>query len=491
MVRRLVSLLLATLIFLLSGCGFLKSSSSGTTSGKKLDNTTNNANAYILQILFGNDSERRSSDKNAKALLCAVYLCCEQTGEDGNEQLRYLKKAGVSVPELAELRIKQSELVECAHRAWEYEFTAPTENQNNRKKLLRKTVNVLFDFGLVNNLFNEDEGKCNSFAALLYYFHCLADYLSDDQSATEINIGGTYVPPYAGQPSVVINGGVPDFSESEKNQTESFVRYSGLDNLGRAGVVFANIGPEDLPPEGSQGSADSIKPSGYNLNKYDGIVNSSPPYVYNRCHLLAHSLGGKDKEEINLVTGTRYMNVNGMEPFEKDIRSYIKKTNNHVLYRVTPVFTGDNLLVSGVQIEAYSVEDSGKKQFNVYCYNIQPGISLNYADGNNEQSDFTIDRTDILPFALFNANANNTDLILEISRYLEVLFEDQKNSTTYREMMNKISLIASKARNINSTEGEASRYIETKEYEYQYVNVLKSYIPLLLRNEKFFKEVFH
>lgn len=190
------------------------------------------------------------------------------------------------------------------------------------------------------------------------------------------------IPEYSGQIYVKINNGKPYFTE-EDYTTESFEEYSKLDDKGRCGVAYANICKEIMPPDGDQrGDISNIKPTGWVQRKYNG------EYLYNRCHLIGHQLSDEDANEQNLITGTRYFNVNGMLPFENKVADYIEKhRNNHVLYRVTPIFKGDNLIASGVEIEAYSLEDKGKKIcFNVYVYNVQPGITINYKTGESEEN---------------------------------------------------------------------------------------------------------
>ncbi len=180
-------------------------------------------------------------------------------------------------------------------------------------------------------------------------------------------------------PFVIIKEGTPSFTEEEIT-TQSFESYSPLDSLGRCGTALACIG-RDLMPTEERGSIGQVKPSGWQTAKYD-IVDGK--YLYNRCHLIGFQLTGENANEQNLVTGTRYMNVDGMLPFENMVADYIKETGNHVLYRVTPVYAGDNLLCSGVFMEAYSVEDKGEGiSFHVYCYNAQPGIQINYANGDS------------------------------------------------------------------------------------------------------------
>lgn len=185
------------------------------------------------------------------------------------------------------------------------------------------------------------------------------------------------IPEYSGSPYVEINGNIPDFRESDYS-TEVFESYSELDSLGRCGVCFANIGIELMPTE-ERGEIGQIKPSGWQLAKYDCVDGK---YLYNRCHLIGYQLSGENANEKNLITGTRYMNVEGMLPFENMVADYVESTGNHVLYRVTPVFDGNNLVASGVQMEAKSVEDDGVGIcFNVYVYNCQPGVAIDYANG--------------------------------------------------------------------------------------------------------------
>lgn len=179
---------------------------------------------------------------------------------------------------------------------------------------------------------------------------------------------------------IIINNNEPFFDEMEIT-TESFEEYSQLDSLGRCGVAYANISSELMPTE-ERGSIGMIKPSGWHTVKYD-IVNGK--YLYNRCHLIGYQLTGENANEKNLITCTRQMNVGAMLDFENLVADYIKKTNNHVLYRVTPIFKGDNLLASGVLLEGLSVEDDGAGiKFNVYIYNVQDGINIDYSTGDSK-----------------------------------------------------------------------------------------------------------
>ena len=192
------------------------------------------------------------------------------------------------------------------------------------------------------------------------------------------------IPEYNGSPYVEINDNIPYFSEDDYT-TKSFEKYSELDILGRSGVAYANICKEIMPKDGEErGEIGSIKDlTGWKQKRYDDLIKDK--YLYNRCHLIGWQLAGENANKNNLITGTRYLNTEGMLPFENEVAEYIRKNKkNHVLYRVTPIFEGNNLLASGVQMEAWSVEDKGKGVcFNVYCYNVQPGIIINYATGDS------------------------------------------------------------------------------------------------------------
>lgn len=188
------------------------------------------------------------------------------------------------------------------------------------------------------------------------------------------------IPEYSNANYVVLNNNEPNFTESDYT-TNSFERYSELDSLGRAKVAYANIGVDLMPTE-ERGSIGQVKPSGWHLVKYD-IVNGK--YLYNRCHLIGFQLTGENANEKNLITCTRQMNTVGMLEFENKVANYIKSTNNHVLYRVTPIYKDDNLLASGVVMEAYSVEDSGEGiKFNIFVYNVQDGIDIDYKTGDSK-----------------------------------------------------------------------------------------------------------
>lgn len=191
------------------------------------------------------------------------------------------------------------------------------------------------------------------------------------------------IPGYFGEPYVFIGDGEPSFTADEMS-TESYEHYGELDELGRCVTAEACIG-KDLMPTKDRGGIGQVKPSGWQTRKYDHIQGK---YLYNRCHLIGYQLTAEDANKQNLITGTRYLNIEGMLPFENMVADYIKETNNHVMYRVIPVYTGDNLVADGVIMEAKSVEDDGEGiSYRVYAYNVQPGVVIDYATGDSEEGD--------------------------------------------------------------------------------------------------------
>lgn len=214
-------------------------------------------------------------------------------------------------------------------------------------------------------IFTNDIGKANSL------FHNIDKYETVEQA-----------PDFDGKhPYIIINDNIPYFMDSELT-SDSYEYYSPLDSLGRCGVAIACVGKEIMPTE-KRGEIGMIKPSGWHTVKYDNVDGK---YLYNRCHLIGYQLTGENANVENLITGTRYLNVDGMLPFENFVADYIDETENHVLYRVTPIFKDDNLLASGVQIEAKSVEDSGDGIcFNIYAYNSQPDIVIDYSNGDSHK----------------------------------------------------------------------------------------------------------
>lgn len=237
-------------------------------------------------------------------------------------------------------------------------------NKTKLKQILTTIIIIIFFMGLAyitDNTYYNNENNTNKTEII--------------QSYNSIN----EIPDYSGEIYIKINNNIPYFNENEYT-TEPFERYSNLDEKGRCGVAFANICKEIMPPKGDKrGDISSVKPTGWKQEKYDG------EYLYNRCHLIGYQLSDEDANEENLITGTRYFNVKGMLPFENEVANYIEEhEENHVLYRVTPNFKEDNLLASGVEIEAYSVEDNGEGIcFNVYIYNVQPGINIDYKTGKS------------------------------------------------------------------------------------------------------------
>ncbi|KMW24765.1 DNA/RNA non-specific endonuclease [Intestinibacter bartlettii] len=261
------------------------------------------------------------------------------------------------------------------------------EEGNRQMKLLKFLMVFLLSLMLVGC--EADDGLLNN--------GLLGSLTTNSSSGIDLNS----IPKYNGEEFVAINNNVPNFDDKDKTTT-SFETYSPLDNLGRCGEAYANIG-RDLMPTQKRGDISSVKPSGWINKKYDtSLVDGG--YIYNRCHLIGHQLAGEDANKENLITGTRYFNVDGMLPFENMIADYVKETNNHVLYRVTPIYDGDDLVAKGVQMEAYSVEDDGEGvMFNVFVYNVQPGIEIDYATGESWLS------SEERPVQTTNKNNQNTN----------------------------------------------------------------------------------
>ena len=207
----------------------------------------------------------------------------------------------------------------------------------------------------------------------------LAEIAADDTAIAAQDFISGKIPVYSGDYYTEINDNLPYFSEEEYS-SDSYEFYSDLDTLGRAGEAIACIGPDLMPTE-KRGEIGMVKPSGWIQNKYDWVDGK---YLYNRCHLIGYQLTGENANEKNLITGTRTFNVEGMLPFENEVASYIHETKNHVMYKVTPVYDGTNLLAEGVQMQAISIEDGGYGVcFNVFVYNVEPRVEIDYTDGNN------------------------------------------------------------------------------------------------------------
>ena len=247
------------------------------------------------------------------------------------------------------------------------------------------------------------------------------------------------LPEYPGEPFVALYNNVPDFDNEIDKAKKSFETYSDLDSLGRCGVAYANIG-KDLMPTDKRGDISSVKPTGWINKKYDtSLVDGG--YIYNRCHLIGHQLAGEDANKENLITGTRYFNVDGMLPFENMIADYVKETNNHVLYRVTPIYDGDDLVAKGVQMEAYSVEDDGEGvMFNVFVYNVQPGIEIDYATGESWLSSEkrpvqTTNNKQNTNYNKYNSNKNNSSNKNDYSQSSNS-YNQNKNSNGYNQNSN-------------------------------------------------------
>lgn len=227
----------------------------------------------------------------------------------------------------------------------------------------------------------ENEASKTSKEALEQTLSAKASEIAKDAAEAKIPTNAellSKIPPFSGKPYVTVNNNKPYFKESEIT-SKAFEKYSDLDRLGRPGVAFACVGVEIMPTE-KRGKIGQIKPPGWHTVRYDDLIKDK--YLYNRCHLIAHMLAGEDANEKNLITGTRYFNTEAMLPFEQEVSKYVKSSKNHAMYRVTPVYDGENLVASGVLMEAKSVEDN-KLEFCVYCYNVQPGVGIDYKTGES------------------------------------------------------------------------------------------------------------
>ena len=258
-------------------------------------------------------------------------------------------------------------------------------------------------------------------------------YYDSDFITTSINLAE--IPAYEGKPYIVINNNEPFFGDIwgnyeavDINATEAFEVYYDLDALGRPTGAFVNA-CEELQPTEERGTIGHIKPSGWHTAKYNGYIEGN--YLYNRCHLIGYQLTGENANEQNLMTGTRYLNCDGMLPFEDKVYSYIDETDNHVLYRVTPIYDSDNLVASGVLMEAYSVEDAGAGvKFCVYCYNVQPGISIDYSTGESHMIEgYTGDYSTTTYFSTGEIKTYTTnDVVMEFESDTETV---ENEETTY------------------------------------------------------------
>lgn len=439
-------------------------------------------NRYVTEILFGKSKKDINTDDNLKMLLYSLYLCSEQTNNQGENKLTYLKKNKVNnIPNLKNINVNDEILISCFHQEWNKVNKANKKIQNTRKRILSNTVNEVFDIGW----FSKNKKKAESFSELLYYLHIMCDYISDNPDDMNITVKGKRISEYRGKPYEEINGNIPTFTNSEK-KTKNISKFSSFDDLGRAGAAFMKLSISNLT---SDNSTLNFEPSGWKqLSVPNKILSLSTNQLYNRCHLIARSLCGNNTR-YNLITGTRYLNE-AMEENENKVKEYIEKTNNHVLYRATPVYKGDNLVASGVQLEGWSVEDSGKGIcFNVYYYNVQPGITINYLNGESEISDTIYNNNNVIPFYLDNPTTDVPDLMFEIERCLKNILSNSSSTTNYSSMFNKINSIRTKIRTIES-KNEWVDYMELKKCEYEYLEVLVKYLPGLLKKEDFFKNVF-
>lgn len=260
-----------------------------------------------------------------------------------------------------------------------------------------------------------------------------ANNVTDSSNAAESSyIVLDNIPEYTGSMYVTLNDNIPEFV-SDEYITEAFEYYSDLDPLGRCGVAYANICKELMPTE-ERGQIGSVKPSGWHTVKYNNIVEGN--YLYNRCHLIGFQLAGENANEKNLITGTRSFNVDGMLPFENQVAEYIEETGHHVLYRVTPIYEGNNLVATGVQMEAASVEDETIR-FNVFVYNVQTGITIDYStgeswisDSNNSEGSVTNDTAEIGQNEIYILNKNSKKFHLPDCEYVDDIKLQNRSEST-------------------------------------------------------------
>ncbi len=266
------------------------------------------------------------------------------------------------------------ELADGSDTVYESEYTSAEESDSKEENGTASESQIVTGDGKFESVSEETESKEGEKEETS---------LSEPEETSKAQpVGLSDIPPYSGNIYVTVNGNKPVFSASEL-KTVGYENYSELDSLGRCGTATASCGKDTMPKDGEErGSIGDVYPSGWKQAKYEGI---SGGWLWNRCHLIGWQLSAENANRKNLITGTRCMNVDGMLPFENMVADYIKETGNHVAYRVTPIYDGDNLVCSGVQIEAYSVEDKGEGiEFNVFCYNVQPNISINYKTGDSE-----------------------------------------------------------------------------------------------------------
>lgn len=446
------------------------------------------SNAYLTELLLGQQKESYESRADMELILDALYLCSMQWGTVGEDRLEKLKKARLSgVPSPESIRLSEEALYACSHNRWDFVSAEHSEAQSLRRDLLRRSLTKVFDFGWFQEHFQRDRGQIDDLAALLCDVHILADYLADDPRDTEFSAKGYDIPAYSGAASREINGGIPDFTEEQKQSTTPFKNYSELDRYGRCGEGLTCIGPEVLKAIPPRADIGSILPTGWDQKSYDRIMPTGEP-LYNRCHLVAHSLGGMDTEW-NLVTGTRYLNE-AMAEYERAVADYIRETGGHVLYRAVPVYVGSNLVVSGIHLEAYSLEDQGKGIcFSRYFYNVQPGVDIDYKTGSSQMADLTLAGHEMLPFALSGASGEAPDLMYEIQDRLGRLFAGQKDTAAYSRMMDELDGVADRARNVTGDKSWQV-YGNLKVCQHEYMGILLDYVPELLSREPFYREAF-
>ena len=474
--KRIIAIIICIVVLVTSSCQHV-------TLSQELVSEVQNP--YLLQMLFGNRASQYKSNEKAQMLLSALFLCCGHYKEEGQDVVNYLKSKGVSrIPNYNDISISErEELLKCVCSSWDNSVYDITDKKirSARKNIIINTVKKIFTF-------SKTDPSAEQFAKLLYYLDILSVYYSCyELDKTGVSFNRYSVPPYTGNPTIQLNGNIPVFTENQKRAAEPF--YTPLNEKKLCGVVYAVIGEETLSPPGSRDEAAirSILPPGIEKQFAYEDIPGCKQNIYSRCHLLAHQLFIGTDRETNLITGTTYFNEYGMKPYEDKVAAYVKGTGNHVLYKVTPVYVGNNSIASGVQMEAYSVEDNGSGIcFNIYCYNVLPGIGINYENGASYKKDELAGNDWTLPFSLFGADKNHIDFIYEMEACLNAVFSNNLTSNKFIGMKDELSKIAIAARALNPK--KVSDYDELQKYEYDYMNTLINYLPMLLQDCGFFSQ---
>ena len=292
--------------------------------------------------------------------------------------------------------------------------------KKNLLRLILLTIPMILLCGFIPSIHHETASSVTLAAAV-------TDIPETEEPVFDLEEFYSHLPEYNDEPYAEVNNDVPLFTESEIESVKD-VQYSELDELGRCSKAFGLIGPETIP-EDKRGSIGDVRPTGWHTVRYDDRIEDR--YLYNRCHLIGYQLAGANAEERNLITGTRYLNTSGMLPLENKVLAYITGTGNHVLYRVTPVFEEDNLVASGILMEAYSIEDKGEGiQFCRYLFNVQPGVMIDYKNGDSwEDSTYDIPE-ETQEIVIFIPEVKNNDSSVP-DRSIPAETDQNENQITY------------------------------------------------------------